>query len=108
VGLSNAVRKLIGQGQSWEDVWEEKEGQLVEELDRRMVAEEWLMREEALKKERRVTWRESRTFAWDFNNSITLENSHIQSILLYFDLAECYIGERTKAALLRTHSKFVA
>lgn len=56
-GLSNALRKQIGSGVNWEDIWEAEEALVIGELGRRMLAEEWLMVEEAQVKERRVTGR---------------------------------------------------
>jgi hypothetical protein len=84
-GLSRAVRKLMGRGVNREDVWEEEDGLVVGELGRRMVAEEWSMGEEALAKERRVTRRESTTFARGSKNSIAPDLSQIQPFPSYFD-----------------------
>jgi len=43
--------------------------------------------EESQVKERRVTWRESTTFAWVFKNSIPPELSQIESFSSYIDSA---------------------
>jgi len=47
-----------------EDEWDNEGGLVVGELERRTVTEECSMGEQALVKERRVTGRESMTFAW--------------------------------------------
>jgi hypothetical protein len=61
-GISTTVRQLMGCGVHWKNKWEEEEGLIVRELDRRMVAEEWLVGEEDMMKGRRVTGRESATY----------------------------------------------
>jgi hypothetical protein len=60
---------------NWEDVWEVKEGLVVRELGRRMVAEQWSMGQEPLVKEWRVTSRESTACARVFKKSIAPEHS---------------------------------
>ena len=107
-GLSNVVRKLMGRGMNWEDAWEEEEGLIVREMDRRMVAAEWSMGEEALVKERRVTGSESTTFAWVSNNSIAPWLSQIEPFSSYSDWAKCNLDQNTKSAWVRTHYKCVA
>jgi hypothetical protein len=61
-GLFNALRKQMRQTINSDDVWEEKDGLVVSMLGRRMVAEEWSTREEAVVQKGRVTGRESMTF----------------------------------------------
>jgi len=80
--LLKVLRKQMGGGTNWEDKWEEEEGLVVGELGRKMVADEWLMGEQALVKERRVTGRESTTFVWVSKNSIALELSQIRPFCL--------------------------
>jgi hypothetical protein len=64
------VGKGIGRGVNREDVWEEEEGLVVAELIRRMVAEDWSIREEALVKEKRVTGKDSTAFLSVSKNTI--------------------------------------
>jgi len=71
------VRKLMGTDCIWDDKWEEKEGLAVGEMERRMVPEEWTIREEALVMERRVPGRESTTFVWVSENCTDLELSQM-------------------------------
>ena len=93
---------------NWEDEWEEEEGLVVGELGGRMVAERWLMREEALVEERRVTGRESTALAWGSKNSIAPERCQIQLFSSYLDSAKCNIDENTKAAWVRARFNCVA
>jgi hypothetical protein len=88
-GLSKVVRKVMGRGVNWEDEWEEEEGRVVGELGRRMVAEEWSMREEARVKERRITGGESTDCAWVSKNSVAPERSQIQPFSSYLDSVKC-------------------
>jgi len=53
------------------------------------------MGEVAVVKEKRVTRRESTTFACVFTNSIVLELGPTQLFSLYIDLAKCNLHERT-------------
>ena len=93
VGLSEAVRKLMGSGGNQQDEWEEEEGLVAGELGRRMVAEEWSMGEEPRLKQRRVTRRESTTFASVSKNSIPLELSQRQLFSSYFDSAHHVLAD---------------
>ena len=77
-GLSKAVRKAMGRGVTWADEWEEEEELVVRELGRSMVTEQWSMGEGALVKERRVTSRESTTFACVSKHTIALEHIQLQ------------------------------
>jgi len=47
------------------------------------------MGEETLLKEKRITRRESMTFAWVFKNSIALELTQIQPIFSYIHVWKC-------------------
>jgi len=107
-GLSKKVRKLMGRTVNWEDEWEEEEGLVVGELDRRMVEAGWSMGEEALVKERRVTGRESAAFACVPENLIPPELSQVQPFSSYLDSAKCNQDENTKAAWVRASYKCVA
>jgi len=99
-GLSKAVRKVMGRGDNWEDEWEEEEGLVIGDLDRRMVAGERSIGEEALVKEWRVTRIESTALAWVSQNCIAPELSQIQPCSSYLDSAKCNLDENTKAALV--------
>jgi len=85
-------------GVNWEDEWEEEEGLVVEEVGRRMVAEECSMGEEALVKERRVTGRESTAFALVSKHCNAPEHSQIELFSSYLDSVKCNLDENTKAA----------
>ena len=96
--LSKAVRKPIGRGVNWEDEWEEEEGLVVGELGRRMVTEEWSMGDKALVQKRRVTRRESTTFACVSNDTNVPKLSQKQPFSLQLDSAKCNLDENTKGA----------
>jgi hypothetical protein len=66
------------------------------------------MGQQALVKERRVTGRESMTFALDCINSIAQELGQIQPFSPYLDSAKCNLDESTQAALVRTFDKCVS
>jgi hypothetical protein len=85
-------------GVKWEDEWEEEEGQIVRELGRRMIVEQWPKGSEAMVKERRVTWRGSMTFKWVAKYSIAPELSQIQPCSSYVNPAKCNSNETTTAA----------
>ena len=106
-GLSKAVRKVMGRGLNWNDEWEQEEGLVVRELGRRMLPEEWSIREEAPVKDRRLTGTEFTTFGCGSKNTIAPELGQIQSISSYIDLAKCNFDESTKAALVCAHYKCV-
>lgn len=53
---------MMGRGVNCKVECKEDNRLVVGELGRRMVAEEWSMGSEALRKDRKVTWQESMTF----------------------------------------------
>jgi len=93
----------MGTGVNWEEEWQDKEGQLVGVLGKRIVAEEWSMGEDALVKESRLTRRESTTFVQDFENTISLEPTEIHVFSSSLDSAKCDLEEITKAAWVPVH-----
>ena len=77
------------------------------ELGRRMVAIQWSMGEETLVIERRVTVRESTTFAWVSKNSIVPEFIPIEPFSSYLDPAKCNFDNTTKAAWVCDYYKWL-
>ena len=97
--LSKVVRKLIGRVLNWENVWEEEEeGLVVREWGRRMVAEEWSIRVQALVKKQRVTGRKSTTFVWVPISCIGPKLGQIQPLSSSLDSPKCNLDKNTKAA----------
>jgi hypothetical protein len=70
------------------DEWDEGEELVVGDVGSKMVADEWLMGEEGLVKERRVTGGESTAFVRVCNNTITPEYSELQPFSSYLDLTK--------------------